>query len=231
MASILIVWTDIPPEVESDFNNWYNHQHMPDRVGRLPGFLRGRRYVATPVVAGAPKYLTLYDLSDAALMMSPAHVALRRQRPARDLQFVPLFRNTIKGICDVAARAGYTCGVSADSHLVVLPVSAREPDFASRVASGLLPHLALLPGVLGATVAMRNVEVTAASSAKDDRAGDRYVDGLIAAELADVNAAPLVASSLAPKRLAALGGVRQLVDDPVVLRLIHDLQYSPNLIK
>lgn len=51
-AAILIVWTDIPAEIEADFNEWYNREHLPDRVLRMPGFLRGRRYVCITPAAG-----------------------------------------------------------------------------------------------------------------------------------------------------------------------------------
>ena len=82
-------------EIENDFNDWYNREHLPDRVGRMPGFLRGRRYVAMVGAAGAPKYLTYYDLQNTDVMLSDAHTALRKVRPARDQIFVPQFRNTI----------------------------------------------------------------------------------------------------------------------------------------
>jgi hypothetical protein len=58
-AGILIVWTDVPIAIEADFNDWYNREHLPDRILRMPGFLRGRRFVAR---SGTPKFLTLYDL-------------------------------------------------------------------------------------------------------------------------------------------------------------------------
>lgn len=40
-AAILTIWTDIPADIEADFNEWYNREHLPDRVQRTPGFLRG----------------------------------------------------------------------------------------------------------------------------------------------------------------------------------------------
>jgi hypothetical protein len=129
LAGILIVWIDIAAEIESDFNEWYNREHLPDRVLRMPGFSRGRRYVAHANSAGAPKFLTYYDLHSTAFMLSDAHMALRKDRPARDRVFVPRFRNTIKAICDVVCRAGN--GEGGD--LVVMPVIAqpgREQAFA-----------------------------------------------------------------------------------------------------
>src|SRR5436189_924 len=64
---LLAVWTDIAPEVEREFNDWYNTEHIPQLLG-VPGFLSGRRYLA---VEGEPKYLALYDLNDARIPKSP----------------------------------------------------------------------------------------------------------------------------------------------------------------
>jgi hypothetical protein len=67
---VLAIWNGIAPEVEDDFVAWHVREHIPERVG-LPGFLRGRRYVA---VDGVPKYFNFYetdavdDLSSAAYM-------------------------------------------------------------------------------------------------------------------------------------------------------------------
>ena len=46
------IWHDLLPEARDDFHQWHNREHMPERVG-IPGFRRGRRYVA---VASTPEY-------------------------------------------------------------------------------------------------------------------------------------------------------------------------------
>jgi hypothetical protein len=226
-GAILIVWTDIPADIEDDFNDWYDREHLPDRVGRLPGFLRGRRFVRGPNehADDAPKYLTYYDLASAGVMQSDAHKALRRERPARDKIFVPRFRNTIKGICDVVCRDGN--GAGGSEYLVLLPVAAsrkQEPSFAQRACAALLPRLAALPGVTSAVIARRNAAVTQASSAGDDRAGDRYLDGLIAVEADSANAAAQAAALLDAKTLVALGGKAEIIPAPCVLRHRFGLQ-------
>lgn len=220
---MLVVWTDVPPAIADDFNHWYNHEHLPDRVGRLPGFLRGRRYVAVDAPAGAPRFLTVYDLQNTAVMMSDAHVALRRNRSARDGYFVPQFRNTIKGICDVLCRAGGGGG----EHFVLLPVVAetgQEAAFARSVGEGLLPELSGIDGVTSVSFALRNAAVTQASSAKDDRSGDRYVNGLVAIEAASEAAAARAASRLNTDTLARCGGHAQFMSAPCMLRLMFVLE-------
>ena len=54
---MLIVFNEVKARDERDFNEWYNREHIDERVN-LPGFHRGRRYVA---VRGSPKYLATYE--------------------------------------------------------------------------------------------------------------------------------------------------------------------------
>jgi hypothetical protein len=219
-TGILIVWTDVPLEIEADFNEWYNREHLPDRILRMPGFLRGRRYTAT---SGTPKFLTYYDLQSTAVMLSDAHTMLRKQRTARDRLFVPRFRNTIKGICDVVSRAGTGDG----GDLVLLPVAAeagREQEFAQGVCEKLLPDLVVSRGIVSAVYAVRNAAITQASSARDDRAGDRYVEGLLAVEVSSEAGAAAALARLSAENLALIGGRPHLMAAPCVLRLTCALQ-------
>ena len=39
------IWCDIALDVRDELNHWHAHEHMPERL-RIPGFLRGSRWVA-----------------------------------------------------------------------------------------------------------------------------------------------------------------------------------------
>ena len=54
---MLIVFCEVKARDERDFNEWYNREHIDERVN-LPGFHRARRYIA---VRGSPKYLATYE--------------------------------------------------------------------------------------------------------------------------------------------------------------------------
>ena len=69
---------DILPEIENDWNNWYNSKHIPSRLN-IPGFLSARRFVA---VDGDPKYMTIYDLADVHVLKSEAYLKLRDKEAA-----------------------------------------------------------------------------------------------------------------------------------------------------
>src|ERR1700745_2860715 len=51
------IWNGIAPEGRTEFFEWHNREHMPERVG-IPGFRRGRRYIAK---YGEPEFFTLYE--------------------------------------------------------------------------------------------------------------------------------------------------------------------------
>src|SRR6185369_16051861 len=55
--SLQIGRMDVPPDIDADFNTWYNTIYVPN-YEKVPGVIRGRRYRA---LSGTPTYLTLYE--------------------------------------------------------------------------------------------------------------------------------------------------------------------------
>jgi hypothetical protein len=70
---IFLVYTDIDPRYEEEFNAWYNTEHLPDLLS-LPGFIDGARYVAEK---GGPKYLAVYELTSAEALKSAEFQKIR----------------------------------------------------------------------------------------------------------------------------------------------------------
>jgi hypothetical protein len=68
---------DVPPEVDAEFNRWYNTVYVPN-YEKVPGVIRGRRYRA---VVGAPSYLTFYEFEHPAVSESAAWMAQRDAVP------------------------------------------------------------------------------------------------------------------------------------------------------
>jgi hypothetical protein len=63
----LLVAMEPPAELEEEFNDWYDMEHMPG-PGGIPGFESTRRFVC---LSGWPKYLALYDLAGIGVLDSP----------------------------------------------------------------------------------------------------------------------------------------------------------------
>lgn len=66
-TGIFLVYTDIDPQFEEEFNAWYNTEHLPELLA-VPGILTAARYEATK---GGPKYLAAYELDSVEVMQTP----------------------------------------------------------------------------------------------------------------------------------------------------------------
>lgn len=69
-----VVATDVQPDAEQDFNDWYDHEHLRG-LASVPGVARASRY---RIVEGAgPRYHACYDLADRSAFNGPAWLAVR----------------------------------------------------------------------------------------------------------------------------------------------------------
>jgi hypothetical protein len=71
---IFLLYTDIDPQHETEFNDWYNSEHIPELLA-VPGILAAARYEATK---GGPKYLAVYELESADVVKTPAFTDRKR---------------------------------------------------------------------------------------------------------------------------------------------------------
>ena len=199
---LLMVWTDIPDTLEADFNEWYNREHMPERILGVPGFMRGRRFIASD---GGPRYLAVYEAASTAVFFSEPYLALKRHFDPNSKRFVPHFRNTQKMAGQITAHVG-----SAEGGVIqVWPVArapGREDALRAWVAGHLLPELLKQRGILAAWYGERDAAALASATADIPRQTDRFLDGVIVVEGADSNALDGAMPLLAWDRLAAHGG-------------------------
>ena len=69
---ILIAAMDFSDVAEDEFHDWYDAEHIPERL-RVPGFLNAERWIG----AQNPKVsLALYDLETVGVLHSPAYQAV-----------------------------------------------------------------------------------------------------------------------------------------------------------
>jgi hypothetical protein len=68
---------DVPKEIESEWNKWYDATHIPNRINK-PGWISARRFV---VIGGESKeeykYLSVYDLKDIDALTNETYLKLR----------------------------------------------------------------------------------------------------------------------------------------------------------
>jgi hypothetical protein len=63
---------------EEDFNDWYDREHIPQRM-RVPGFISAQRYRG----AGKRHYLAVYEMESLAVLRTPAYQAIRQSPSER----------------------------------------------------------------------------------------------------------------------------------------------------
>jgi hypothetical protein len=83
-----IVETDVLPELEADFNAWYDTEHLAG-LAAVPGVVRAARWLDA---AGSPRYIACYDLARREAYNSPPWLAVRAT--AWSSRVRPTFRNT-----------------------------------------------------------------------------------------------------------------------------------------
>lgn len=67
---VMIAMFDIPEHLDQEFNTWYEVEHIPEKVGQVPGFLAARRYKS---LEGRPSYLCIYELEDVSVVEDPTY--------------------------------------------------------------------------------------------------------------------------------------------------------------
>ena len=68
---IVAIWHDIVPEGRQEFYEWHNREHMPERMG-IPGFRRGRRYIA--VTGSSPMFFCFYEGDSLDVVAGPDYL-------------------------------------------------------------------------------------------------------------------------------------------------------------
>jgi hypothetical protein len=119
---VLAVWHDLAPGHESEFEAWYQRQHVPERL-QVPGFQEARRYRA---LNGSPRYCAFYWLASAEVLRSPAYLERLAQPSAWTQRVMPWFRAMGRTPCTLVLERGAGSG-GAMSWLALLEDPARVP--------------------------------------------------------------------------------------------------------
>ena len=92
----LLIWTNVDPSFEDDFNRWYDREHMEERAA-IPGFIWARRYQTE---AGKCPYLALYRTRAVDIFLSaPYRKAFENQTPWSITNFERMSNTTRRVNC------------------------------------------------------------------------------------------------------------------------------------
>jgi hypothetical protein len=99
---MLLTSMDIDPANETDFNRWYDREHLEERVA-IDGFLEARRYVAH---SGSPKFLFLYSTKTIEVLDSPAYRARLANPTPWSVKTMAGFKNMIRAVARITISRG-----------------------------------------------------------------------------------------------------------------------------
>ena len=156
------IWHDIAPEGRGEFYKWHGKEHMPERAG-IPGFLRGRRYVA--VDGNRPEYFNLYETESPATLTGPDYLARLNDPTPWTVATVQHFRGVARSLCTVATSFG-----EGQGGLIATLRYAIDDRQASthrqRMAAEVLPGCTELAGVAGCHLLIADESASAIETAE-----------------------------------------------------------------
>jgi hypothetical protein len=159
--SVLAIWADVEVSGEADYNDWHTREHMPERCG-VPGFLRGRRYVA---VTAGPKYFMMYETETLETLASPAYVERLNNPTPWTRKCLALFRNSNRTACRTTLSIGRGIG-GAMATIRLGPSAGREQALRRWLTGEALPKLLEWPGISAAHLCEADVETTTVKTAE-----------------------------------------------------------------
>ena len=99
-GGLLLNAMNITPELEAEFNEWYDKEHIP-ALAAVPGVLCARRFRGS---SGNRKYVALYHLAEPAVVESAEWKAARQSDWTSRLQ--PHFRDHLRLVLRRYRRSG-----------------------------------------------------------------------------------------------------------------------------
>lgn len=125
-ASILFSEMTPDPAWEGEFNDWYNTEHIPLRMG-APGFQSARRYRQTD----GPSYLAVYEMDDLAALQTEAYTAIKTKpsaQTARMLREVSGFTRYLGRPTTTVTRPDLTVEAMIEGPVLYAVFFAAPPD-------------------------------------------------------------------------------------------------------
>lgn len=100
---ILAIWNDTRPGRETDFETWFQSEHLAERLA-VPGFRFGRRHEA---ISGAPRFFVFYVTDGPEVLTSqPYRERLDNPTPMTRMVMSEVFINMNRTLCRRVARRG-----------------------------------------------------------------------------------------------------------------------------
>jgi hypothetical protein len=210
----LAFWNGIQPGGDAEFLAWHVSEHIPERVA-LPGFIRGRRYVAS---AGSPRYFNFYETESLDVLESPVYRERLDHPTPWTSKVIATFVDTSRTMCRVAYTRGDGEGAWMQTIRFRFP-AVREACI--EALSALLKDLPPRTPIVGAHLldgVQRDVKPTRELELRGHP--DAQIDGVLLIEAADESTLALLASDTLSDEALTRTGIS------AIMRGTYQLQYS-----
>jgi hypothetical protein len=103
---LLFVWTDVDEPFEDEFNQWYDQEHIEERV-RIPGVSSGTRYRN---LGPGRRYLGLYRTDSLDVFDSAAYRQAFASQTSWSVTNLSRMRDPMRRVCAIASETGFGTG-------------------------------------------------------------------------------------------------------------------------
>jgi hypothetical protein len=199
---ILAIFNNVAPGREAEFEEWFQHEHLAERIA-VPGFLLGRRYEA---VSGQPRYFNFYLTQSASVLKSAAYLErLDHPTPMTRTVMAEIFKDMNRTVCHRTLRLGAARGSAA----AALRFTERPDQTALKGAlDELMKDKAVACGEIWSAVSTSEFPV---SEEERLRGGDKKIEACLYIETLRIEDADRIAAALSRQFSSVDRGVYRLL--------------------
>lgn len=133
---VLLILNDVSKGMESEFNRWYQQQHLAERLA-IDGFNTARRYQA---LGAQPTHMAVYECSSIDVLQSSAYRERLTNPTEWTKKIMPGFRSTLRSAC----RETWSTGEGTGGTAIIVqckPIHGKEKDARLFIKHHLGPYL------------------------------------------------------------------------------------------
>jgi hypothetical protein len=143
--AVMVNWSDVAPEHRHAYYEWHSLEHMVGRVA-LPGFLRGRRYIAAKA---SRDFLVCYEVEHVGVLSGKAYLQKANAPSALTQRTTPFVKNSSRALARVEASHGIGMGGFALT-LRFDAVPGKAETLSDHLRLDALPRLIRIAEITGA---------------------------------------------------------------------------------
>lgn len=198
---ILLTLSVVAPDMEDEFNRWYEREAVPDRLA-LPGVMAVNRYQA---VAGNCSYMVVYRCESIDTLVSEAY----RRHMATPSDWRLRVRKGFQNIQFSACRETWSAGSGVGGSAVIVqcsPAGGREAESRRFISEQLAPRILLKGGIVRVALWEADPKVTAGVDVSSRENLENYTNWILVMESSDlVRTAPALQAELLSREVAQAG--------------------------